>query len=311
MYVRLLICVFIFIAHSSVSAVARDCSKAERQSGDRALRLSEGRSQSALNAHLPWGMPIAASNSEAQIVLVQNDYVISYDANLRVPSWTAHTIGAKKLGKNGRINCFRSDPRLADSEDSATPADYEEPIYDQGHMTPNGDMTTSVNAVINSFVMTNMAPQHCRFNCGIWQMFETLVRIWGVQHKRFYIFKGAIFAFEGISLPEEIDDLPHMRSRNGSERVAIPSHFYKVLAYQDANNSLQTLSILLEHSNRRIAAKGAIKYLKSHTVTLEEVEAMSGLKLFPAWSGPIREAGPDKFWNTTKVNLKTLDSMCK
>lgn len=70
-----------------------------------------------------------------------------------------------------RTQCFRRDPRLA-TPAAAFCADYNEPIFDRGHMVPNADMERSEAAMINTYMFSNMVPQHDRFNQQIWAHFE-------------------------------------------------------------------------------------------------------------------------------------------
>lgn len=58
----------------------------------------------------------------------------NYDADLLTPTWTAYRLTAADLESTvTRKDCFRSDPRLP-GEQAATCEDYDEPIFDRGHM---------------------------------------------------------------------------------------------------------------------------------------------------------------------------------
>lgn len=48
---------------------------------------------------------------------------------------------------------------------------------------------------INTYVMSNMSPQYCRFNRGIWLSLEHLGRIWAKQYGKIHVTSGAIFNF--------------------------------------------------------------------------------------------------------------------
>ena len=58
--------------------------------------------------------------------------------------------------------CFRQDPRLTSTE-TAILADYDEPIYDRGHLANDADLKDDLTEQINTYVLSNMSPQHCRF----------------------------------------------------------------------------------------------------------------------------------------------------
>src|ERR1044072_939809 len=152
-------------------ATAANCTPAERATANAALQLSAADQRAAIAAHLPWGVPRATAPTTHESTLVQRDYVLGYDADLRVPLWAAERVEAARLGNVDREDCFRADPRLS-AADASTPADYNEPIYEQGHIAPFADQSTSAVAGHNSFIMSNMAPQTCQFNRGIWQILE-------------------------------------------------------------------------------------------------------------------------------------------
>lgn len=67
-----------------------------------------------------------------------------------------------------RRNCFRRDIRLTHGHASLC-THYSRSGFDRGHMAPNGDFDTfDVNdeTVMNSFLLSNIAPQHHWFNAG-------------------------------------------------------------------------------------------------------------------------------------------------
>src|SRR5262249_23968662 len=154
-----------------------------------------------------------------------------YDANLRDPLWVAYRLDANRIGVAPRIDCFRTDPRLVPDQ-AATPADYDEPIFDQGHLASNADITGSLKAVLNSFLMSNMTPQYCQFNEGVWEITENLVRLWAKERGPLYVITGSVFDRNGDGRRDADGAALRMRSKNGSARIAIPSAFYKILARQ-------------------------------------------------------------------------------
>ena len=131
------------------ASYAADCTAAQRQAADRQLWLNERDRNIASEIVFPWGAPVSADTSN-QRRLVQRDYVIEYDDDLRGPIWAANVVGLKRL-RGGRIDCFRQDPRIPGVV-ASRPADYDEAIFDQGHMVPNADMTFGNTPIINTSV---------------------------------------------------------------------------------------------------------------------------------------------------------------
>jgi endonuclease G len=267
-------------ALAATPASAANCSAAERHEADRWLWLNARDRAASIAQNLPWGAPAPTGPVSNERQLVQRDYVIGYDADLRVPLWTAERVTGADLGKVGRSDCFRRDVRLK-SADASTPSDYSEPVFDQGHVTPSADMTMSKLAVHNSFIMSNMTPQYCQFNRGVWQILEEIVRRWAVQYGTLYVTSGSIFDRDGNSLRDPDDAAPRMASANGKSRVAIPSAFYKIVAVKGTNGTLETLSILLPNDQTDLDRAEAVAYLGRHVTSLARIAQLTGATLFP------------------------------
>jgi DNA/RNA endonuclease G (NUC1) len=282
---RVLAALLVALSAPWAPASAANCTAAERAEADRQLWLSRADRQAATAAHLPWGVPRETGATDNERLLVQRDYVIRYDSDLRVPLWTAERVDSGRIGKVSREDCFRADPRLPPAAASA-PADYDEPIYDQGHMAPFANQSSSEIAGHNSFIMSNMAPQTCQFNRGIWQILEGITRLWADQHGTVHVLSGSIFDRDGNGLRDPDPAAQRMRSRNGRERVAVPSAFYKVISYRRADGRPATLSIILPHDQANPDGPEALAYLQTHVTTLAAIERAAGIDIFPGLADP-------------------------
>jgi DNA/RNA endonuclease G (NUC1) len=266
------------------SPAAANCSAANKAAGDAALiafSADSTKTAAALAAQLPWGTPVPTAPATNETTLVQQDYVIDYDSDLRVPVWTAERVVAAKLDDTvKREDCFRGDPRLH-GDTASLPSDYSEPIYDQGHMTSFADQRYSKMSGWNSFIMTNMTPQNCQLNRGIWQILEQITRRWAARHDAIFVLSGSVFDRDGDGLRDADSAAQHMKSNNGKQRVAVPSAFYKIVAFQGADGKVETLSFLLPHDTSNPNGDAALAYLTSHVTNLAALERLSGLDLFP------------------------------
>ncbi|MFL6856538.1 MAG: DNA/RNA non-specific endonuclease [Allosphingosinicella sp.] len=275
---------FGFVPLCAAPAAAAACTAAEKAEGNRILASFSSdptKVAAAVAAHLPWGAPVPTMPTTHERMLVQDDYVIDYDDSLRVPIWTAERIQRGRLDEGiARQDCFRADPRLS-ADASSAPSDYAEPIYDQGHMTPFADQRYSKMAGINSFVMTNMAPQNCQLNRGIWQILEQITRRWAARHDDLYVFNGSVFDRDGNGVRDPDSAATHMRSNNGRERVAVPSAFFKVIAFRQPDGTVETLSVMLPHDTSNPNGQAALTYLSQHITDLATLERLMGLDLFP------------------------------
>ncbi len=275
----LLLALQLFVVASPSAAQSRNCSAAEATLANRALWLSPADQRDTIARHLPWGVPVATVPVANERLLVQRDYVIGYDSDLRVPLWTAERVDFARLGAVSREDCFRADPRLR-PEQASTPADYREPIYDQGHMAPFANQSTSDIAGHNSFVMSNMAPQTCQFNRGIWQILEGITRLWAQENGTVYVFSGSVFDRNADNARDADDAAQRMRANNGGQRVAVPSHFYKIIARTRGGGRVETLSILMPHNEANPDGPAALRYLQEHVTTIAAIERVAGIDLF-------------------------------
>lgn len=281
---------------------AENCTAAQREAADRQLWLNQRDRNLASEMVFPWGAPNTESTSN-QRRLVQRDYVIEYDDDLQGPVWAANVLGLKKL-EGGRIDCFRQDPRVPGPV-SARPSDYDEAIFDQGHMVPNADMTFGQIPIINTFIMSNMSPQFCQFNRGVWQILETFERHWAEEEGTpVYILNGAVFDWDGDGLRDRDEESVRMRSRNGRTNVAVPSAYFKILAREGSDGRLHTLTILLPHDQTDVDGQAAVDYLAAHVTTVGAVERLTGSEIFPNATGDLAEA--TALWDVSDASFRSL-----
>ena len=191
-----------------------------------------------------------------------------------------------------RLNCFRRDPRLEQSA-SSTPSDYIEPIFDRGHMSSAENAKDNLIEQLNTYVMSNMSPQHCRFNRGIWLSIEHLVRAWaslGHNYSPLYITTGAIFDRDSNPGRDPDASAARMVSKSGKERVAVPSHYYKSII-RNTFTGWVSISFLLPHTNEDHGATWAdVKpAIIESTTTLAEIEEKASIKLYPGLNRGLRE----------------------
>ena len=167
----------------------------------------------ACQVHSPYGF--AQTQRQVQPIC-REAYLVAYDAPVKIPAYVAYTLLPQNaLGCWPRTNAFVADKSVPNGP---TPADYAGTGYDKGHAAPDGDLSWSEIVEYESFLMTNMYPQHGSLNRGIWKLLETSVRGWAVQQNRpFTIYVGALYgAGDGVI-------------GNG---VIVPHGFYKIVIDQ-------------------------------------------------------------------------------
>ena len=144
----------------------------------------------ACQVHSPYGW---AQTSRPAAPICREAYLVAYDAPVKIPAYVAYTLLPQNaLGCWPRTNAFVADQSLNGT--GARPDDYAGTGYDKGHAAPDGDLSWSQQVEYESFLMTNMYPQHGSLNRGIWKLLETSVRGWAVQRNQSYtIYVGAMY----------------------------------------------------------------------------------------------------------------------
>lgn len=139
--------------------------------------------------HSPYGF---ASTQRTASPICREAYLVAYDAPVKIPVYVAYTLLPQNaLGCFLRTNAFVADQSVPGG---ARPDDYAGTGYDKGHASPDGDLSWSQQVEYESFLMTNMYPQHGSLNRGIWKLLETSVRGWAVQRNQPYtIYVGAFY----------------------------------------------------------------------------------------------------------------------
>jgi len=163
--------------------------------------------------HSPYGL---AQTARQAGLICREAYLVAYDAPVKIPAYVAYTLLPQNaLGCFPRTNAFVADQSVPGG---ATPNDYAGTGYDKGHAAPDGDLSWSQIVEYESFLMTNMYPQHGSLNRGIWKLLETSIRGWVVQQNRpFTIYVGALYgAGDGVI-------------GNG---VIVPHGYYKIVIDQ-------------------------------------------------------------------------------
>jgi endonuclease G len=143
----------------------------------------------ACQVHSPYGF---AQTQRSVQPICREAYLVAYDAPVKIPAYVAYTLLPQNaLGCFPRTNAFVADASI---QGGARPDDYAATGYDKGHAAPDGDLSWSAQVEYESFLMTNMYPQHGSLNRGIWKLLETSVRGWAVQlNQPFTIYVGALY----------------------------------------------------------------------------------------------------------------------
>lgn len=158
-------------------------------------------------------------------VLEREGYTVAYDTRNKIPFWTHEHITQESLTKTAHRSghSFREDPDLYPSHKS-TLADYEKSGFDRGHIVPAGDERFSKTALAETFYLSNICPQHPKFNRGLWNKLESHLRTLVKTHGPLEVVSGPLF----LSHEEKGKRFVTYQVIGVSE-VAVPTHFFKVV----------------------------------------------------------------------------------
>lgn len=224
------------------------------------------RNQECVTEYDEVGVPDAdAEEPDDFTALCRTGYYLLHDNSRRVPLWVIEYLTPERFTKNfdrdEEGEPFAADTDLA-TDAQATKPDYASSGYDRGHMAPAGDMVWDQNALIESFLLSNMAPQvGAGMNRGIWKNLESKVRDWTMERKRLYVYTGPIFEKE----PE----------KKIAGRVAIPDAFYKIVYDPDRG---RTIAFIMP--NKKLTGKKIPEYI----VSIDQIEDETGLDFLDALS---------------------------
>lgn len=248
---------------------------AEVEAFDAMLELAAADIDDARARHAPWGF------TGTDVLLTHGEYLVNYDPELKLPTFASYRLEADDVISRTRENCFREDPRL-DPAGRSILDDYVEPVFDRGHLVPRADMNRSRAAMINTFVLSNMMPQHDNFNQGIWRTFEGAVRSWAVDKGTIVVVTGPLFDFDDDLAPDDPGTLDRVRPL---ENVAIPSHFFKIVLHERPNGFIEALAVVLPHTDGDVpmglTVEEELAIIALKITSIDDIEAASGFDFFP------------------------------
>lgn len=147
-------------------------------------------------------------------------YALNYMVDCAIPEWIAYKLTRKDLiGEKVKRSSkfYRDSVVLARGWKTATDADYYRSTYNRGHLVPSSDRIMSREENRATFSYANVAPQHARFNSGVWLMVESKVKECAYAYNEVYVVAGSVVDKD--------------YSYIGENKIAIPTHFYKCVVF--------------------------------------------------------------------------------
>ena len=239
---------------------------------DVTVTSSEGASETN---SLLWGEDLLPK-SRTRDVVFHEFYTLSYAESHEQAEWVAYELKPEHISnKNIRRPDFELDPKVRSR--SAHWSNYKRSGYDRGHLCPAGDRRFSYKAYQETFLTSNISPQNHDFNSGIWNRLEQKVRRWAKE-------KGDLYIVTGGVLRNGLESI-------GSEKVAIPDAFYKVIIMKNGGG-YEVIAFLVPNQP---SSQSYFEY----TISVDALEAVTGIDFFPQLPDDIEnelEATSDFEW---------------
>jgi DNA/RNA endonuclease G (NUC1) len=243
-----------------------------------------------------WDAPRATAGAAADTVRVCNArsdgvgfFLLRYHQGHATPLWAAYHLSRSKMLAVDALDLPADDGYFAvDAEIDV--GGFESPRNDdytgvgdrglaRGHLAPAEAMSWDPEAREETYRVSNIAPQHARFNGGAWAMLEGNVRAWACDLGTLNVVTGVIHG-AGAQPPLDWDD--------GTD-IDVPTHFYKVV-WTPANGG-QAVGFLLPNpvpvtaDDAADAARNPIpataEALHAHIRAIDRIEAAAGWDFMP------------------------------
>lgn len=231
-------------------------------------------------APLPEGQLEIPAPSAADHIVVHEAYTSSYNTTTLIPNWVAYELTEEEtygdVERGDRM--FRMDPDLDTRQ--AKREDYYNSGWTKGHMIPASDVRWSASGMDETFYFTNVCPQNEVLNAGDWEYLERQVRRWAREFGTAYVVTGPIVG-EG------------KYGRIGDREVTVPDAFFKAVLCPDGP-TYHAIAFVMNNDDRRY-------YLDKCAMSIDSLEEMTGLDLFPALEDDVENMIESRFslkdWN--------------
>ena len=213
-------------------------------------------------------IPCKLKGKEEQI-LFRKGYAISYNRSTKQANWVAWHL------TRSHTDGYVERPQRAFHDDDDVPNsthyyDYNKARkYDRGHLCPAGDNKWDHDAMMETFLMSNVCPQYRNLNSGVWNDIEIKCREWADSEGDVYIVCGPVF-YSNRSDREYI----------GQSRIPVPDAFFKVV--MSNKNKGKGIGFLCENRN------GSAD-LNDYACSIDDIEKIVGIDFFPALPDDVEE----------------------
>ncbi|WP_224240695.1 DNA/RNA non-specific endonuclease [Hyalangium gracile] len=225
--------------------------------------------------------PLRPAGADGGVSLLKEYMRLSVDAEKNVPRFVSYMLSAADIQEtpvevNRDHSSFLKDPELG--RDGVSASDYDGTKLDRGHMKPAEDSPTQ-EAMDESHLMSNVAPQHPDLNRQAWRTLEEAVNdMVATTGGKAHILTGNLFLdAQGKPLPAEAIDTIGANTR----RVALPTHQFKTVLLELPNGNLSMFAYMVPNMKDAPTKKDAITpFLEASRTSVDRIEELLGQDLY-------------------------------
>jgi DNA/RNA endonuclease G (NUC1) len=198
--------------------------------------------------HCLMGCPLLARGAPygPTEMVYRGAYVLEHSSIDKIPLWVAERVCAEQL-ENGAVrkDRFRPDPKLPRGR-RAELDDYKRSGFDRGHQAPAANQSRDQALKDEAFYLSNMCPQSPGLNQQAWRELEELTRKWVKQFGTTWQITGPLFYDPAEDDPETADGVLEYTAI-GKNRVAVPTHFFKIVVARKGDGDWQAIGFVMEN----------------------------------------------------------------
>ncbi len=203
-------------------------------------------------------------SSKTGAIVEHNFFTLSYSEKDEQAEWVAYELKKSDLSKNEFERPYFIEDKSVKTK-SADWRNYKNSGYDRGHLCPAGDRRNSYEAYNETFLTSNISPQDHDFNAGIWNRLEQKVRFWAQKYDGVYVVTGGVLTGNMKTI--------------GNENVSVPNEFYKIIV-DASDGNYKAIAFLIPN-------KSSSESFYEYAVSIDEIEAKTGIDFFPKLPDPI------------------------
>lgn len=236
----------------------------------------------ALSVHTSLGIPDYRAGGDSHRHLVAKEqYVLSYNAQRKVPNWVSWELNAVYFGGAIRSDGgWRSDSDLPSGTDQAYDSDYAKSGYDRGHLCAAADRSRTEEDNKSTFTLSNAVPQAHNVNTGPWQAFERYLQDEALMGREVFVVAGGVFSAHDAVIGRDV----HVPG--ATWKVAVVLDLLSSRA-PDVTQDTRVIAVMIENDDEAVDRQAD---WRDYRVSVRDVEQHTGFDLLSDVDADVQDA---------------------